>query len=165
MQLLFDIIPMLGSVMLLCFFMFLAFALVGVQMWKGILRQGCYDSNEELYRPMDGVFLCSTIESGLHHCPPPEAQNFTQCLQGAPLMHAGAISFDNILVAFSTIFQAVTLEGWTRTMTALQDTYSFWVWPFFVMLIFLGSWLAVNLALVVIATQFQVTKQRYVPIE
>jgi len=48
-------------------------------------------------------------------------------------------------------------------MYAIQDGYSFWVWPFFILLIFLGSWFVVNLALVVIATQFKVTKKRYDP--
>ena len=47
-------------------------------------------------------------------------------------------------------------------MMALQDAYSFWVWPFFVLLIFFGSWFAVNLALVVIATQFKITRDRCV---
>lgn len=45
-------------------------------------------------------------------------------------------------------------------MHDLQDGYSFWVWPWFVVLIIIGSWFAVNLALVVIATQFKMTKKR-----
>ena len=45
-------------------------------------------------------------------------------------------------------------------MHVLQDGYSFWVWPWFVVLIVIGSWFAVNLALVVIATQFKMTKKR-----
>jgi hypothetical protein len=71
-----------------------------------------------------------------------------------------AISFDNILLAVSAVFQVVTLEGWAFVLYGLQDAHSFWVWPFFVALILLGSWFAVNLALVVIATQFKSTKRR-----
>ena len=55
----------------------------------------------------------------------------------------------------------VTLEGWSRIMRLYQDAFSFWVWPYFVALIVLGSWFTVNLSLVVIATQFKITKKRY----
>lgn len=41
-MLLLDTLPMLGNVLLLCFFVFFIFGIVGVQLWQGILRQRCY---------------------------------------------------------------------------------------------------------------------------
>ncbi|KAJ9586534.1 hypothetical protein L9F63_019831, partial [Diploptera punctata] len=41
-MLLLDTLPMLGNVLLLCFFVFFIFGIVGVQLWEGILRQRCY---------------------------------------------------------------------------------------------------------------------------
>jgi hypothetical protein len=41
-MLLLDTLPMLGNVLLLCFFVFFIFGIVGVQLWAGILRQRCY---------------------------------------------------------------------------------------------------------------------------
>lgn len=40
--LLLDIIPMLGSLAILTLFLFCTFGLVGVQLWKGMLRQRCF---------------------------------------------------------------------------------------------------------------------------
>jgi hypothetical protein len=33
---------MLGNVLLLCFFVFFIFGIIGVQLWAGLLRQRCY---------------------------------------------------------------------------------------------------------------------------
>lgn len=37
-NLLLDTLPMLGNVLLLCFFVFFIFGIVGVQLWAGLLR-------------------------------------------------------------------------------------------------------------------------------
>ncbi|TRY64414.1 hypothetical protein DNTS_017110, partial [Danionella cerebrum] len=82
--LLLDTLPMLGNVLLLCFFVFFIFGIVGVQLWAGLLRNRCFfDSNirklynvsasvNEYYR-LDGAddipFICSTArENGMLHC-------------------------------------------------------------------------------------------------
>ena len=40
--LLLDTLPMLGNILMLCFFVFFIFGIIGVQMWKGLLRQRCF---------------------------------------------------------------------------------------------------------------------------
>lgn len=40
--LLLDTLPMLGNVLLLCFFVFFIFGIVGVQLWNGLLRNRCF---------------------------------------------------------------------------------------------------------------------------
>ena len=73
-------------------------------------------------------------------CPPPtvpgymyDAEQYTTCNQtDQPNFQDGAISFDNIFMAFIAVFQVITLEDWSDLMYALQDGYSYWVWPFFV---------------------------------
>ncbi|KAG1938066.1 voltage-dependent T-type calcium channel subunit alpha-1H [Pimephales promelas] len=82
--LLLDTLPMLGNVLLLCFFVFFIFGIVGVQLWAGLLRNRCFfDSNvRKLYNVSESVneyyrldetddipFICSTIrENGMLHC-------------------------------------------------------------------------------------------------
>ncbi|VVC89033.1 unnamed protein product [Leptidea sinapis] len=78
-MLLLDTLPMLGNVLLLCFFVFFIFGIVGVQLWEGILRQRCelmlppnvlrpnisfyYEFSKEL------DYICTTPEdSGMHLC-------------------------------------------------------------------------------------------------
>ncbi|XP_056626060.1 voltage-dependent T-type calcium channel subunit alpha-1H [Triplophysa dalaica] len=82
--LLLDTLPMLGNVLLLCFFVFFIFGIVGVQLWAGLLRNRCflnqsanmkYNLSEflhEYYRPEESddiPFICSTErENGMLHC-------------------------------------------------------------------------------------------------
>jgi hypothetical protein len=158
-RLLMDIIPMLANVLLLCIFLFTSMGIIGVQLWRGVLRNGCYNDEGVLYtlptQDATQFYLCSFENTG-KGCP----SDYSSCLQESPNFYGGMVSFDNIGKAFLTIFQVITLEEWSSVMYALQDAYSFWVWPYFIVLIVLGSWFAVNLALVVIATQFKNTKKR-----
>ena len=51
-MLLLDTLPMLGNVLLICFFVFFIFGILGVQLWAGMLRQRCYmpDNMTQLIR-------------------------------------------------------------------------------------------------------------------
>jgi hypothetical protein len=116
-HLLLDIIPMLGSVMVICFFLFVTFGTIGVQMWKGVLRGGCYTINGTgPYLPSEGIgyeYVCSLEGvSGLLKCPPPylDAEDYTECQLGGPNSFRGAVSFDHILSSMTLVFQIVSLE-------------------------------------------------------
>mmetsp|Transcript_3541 Transcript_3541/g.12709 ORF Transcript_3541/g.12709 Transcript_3541/m.12709 type:complete len:1714 (-) Transcript_3541:989-6130(-) len=63
-------------------------------------------------------------------------------------------SFDTILWAWLTIFQCISLEGWTDIMYMIQDGVSPAVWIYFVIMIIFGSFFAVNLALAVLYLYF-----------
>ncbi|XP_035254563.1 voltage-dependent T-type calcium channel subunit alpha-1I-like [Anguilla anguilla] len=54
-NLLLDTLPMLGNVLLLCFFVFFIFGIIGVQLWAGLLRNRCYP--EENFTLSTGVSL------------------------------------------------------------------------------------------------------------
>ncbi|XP_056315197.1 voltage-dependent T-type calcium channel subunit alpha-1I-like [Danio aesculapii] len=54
-NLLLDTLPMLGNVLLLCFFVFFIFGIIGVQLWAGLLRNRCYP--EENLTLSSGVSL------------------------------------------------------------------------------------------------------------
>ena len=85
---------------------------------------------------------------------------YTECRPGDQNPFQGTISFDNVGMAWTTIFLVISLEGWSDIMYLLQDSHSFWVWIYFVLLIVIGSFFMINLCLVVIATQFSATKKR-----
>ncbi|CAF4166245.1 unnamed protein product, partial [Rotaria sp. Silwood2] len=68
--------------------------------------------------------------------------------------------FDNIVFAWLAIFQITTLESWASIMYYIQDAHSFWDWIYFVCLILIGSFVMMNLCLVVISAQFGITKKR-----
>lgn len=85
---------------------------------------------------------------------------YTECRAGDTNPFQGTISFDNVGMAWTAIFLVISLEGWSDIMYLLQDSHSFWVWTYFVLLIVIGSFFMINLCLVVIATQFSATKKR-----
>jgi hypothetical protein len=114
------------------------------------------------------ALLCCTTTPGLRHCQVEDdyttyGHNVSvECVDMGIAPWHGSVGFDNIFQATATAFQIVTLEGWSAILYALQDAAGFWVWPFFLLLIILGSWLSLNLVLVVVATQFKITKRRCV---
>jgi len=63
-------------------------------------------------------------------------------------------SYDHIGWAWLTIFQCITLEGWTDVMYYTQDGVSWWVMIFYVLMIVFVSFFAVNLMLAVLYVKF-----------
>jgi hypothetical protein len=61
----------------------------------------------------------------------------------------GFTSFDNLLWALLLIFQCVTLEGWTDIMYWVMDATSGFACIYFIILIFIGAFFLLNLALAV----------------
>uniref|UniRef100_A0A8C4PSM2 Voltage-dependent T-type calcium channel subunit alpha n=1 Tax=Equus asinus asinus TaxID=83772 RepID=A0A8C4PSM2_EQUAS len=77
--LLLDTLPMLGNVLLLCFFVFFIFGIVGVQLWAGLLRNRCFLPEnftlvdlERYYQTEnedENPFICSQPrENGMRSC-------------------------------------------------------------------------------------------------
>ena len=72
----------------------------------------------------------------------------------------GVNSFDNMVLSLLTIFQAMTLEGWTVIMFMLQDGFSYAASTvYFVLLIFSCSFYLLNLFLAVIFESFSSAEQ------
>lgn len=60
---------------------------------------------------------------------------YTECRAGKENPFQGAMSFDNVGMAWTAIFLVISLEGWTEIMYYVQDAHSFWDWIYFVLLI------------------------------
>ncbi|XP_043570332.1 voltage-dependent T-type calcium channel subunit alpha-1G-like isoform X6 [Chiloscyllium plagiosum] len=80
--LLLDTLPMLGNVLLLCFFVFFIFGIVGVQLWAGLLRNRCFLEENFTIPASQGLdryyhtenddenpFICSLLkDNGMRYC-------------------------------------------------------------------------------------------------
>lgn len=65
------------------------------------------------------------------------------------------MTFDHLGVAMITIFQMITLEGWSDLMYALQDASTPWMAVMFcVLIVIIGSFFLLNLVLAVIVDTF-----------
>uniref|UniRef100_A0A8C9TV68 Calcium voltage-gated channel subunit alpha1 I n=1 Tax=Scleropages formosus TaxID=113540 RepID=A0A8C9TV68_SCLFO len=71
-NLLLDTLPMLGNVLLLCFFVFFIFGIIGVQLWAGLLRNRCISLPAPYYQPEEDderPFICSlATDNGIMSC-------------------------------------------------------------------------------------------------
>ncbi|KAG2495837.1 hypothetical protein HYH03_006076 [Edaphochlamys debaryana] len=71
----------------------------------------------------------------------------------------GFLSYDNILWAWLTIFQNITLSAWSNLMYMVQDALSYWSFLFFSALVIFGAFFMINLALAVLAVKFGSDKE------
>uniref|UniRef100_A0A8C1V251 Calcium voltage-gated channel subunit alpha1 Ib n=1 Tax=Cyprinus carpio TaxID=7962 RepID=A0A8C1V251_CYPCA len=97
-NLLLDTLPMLGNVLLLCFFVFFIFGIIGVQLWAGLLRNRCvalpapyYSPDEKDERP----FICSLPQdNGIMSCgdvPARRVAGHQCCLDVDDVLHHQAL--------------------------------------------------------------------------
>eukprot|EP00898_Chlorokybus_atmophyticus_P002951 jgi/Chlat1/3657/Chrsp238S03650 len=113
-------------VFVLAFFVFVIFGVVGVQL--------CTRVNLTVW----GGYTCPTG--------PVDSSNETvSCVRGFDNPNFGITNFDNLLSAFLVIFQLVTLSGWTDLMYKAQDATVGWAAIYFVIVVFFGAFVVLNL--------------------
>ncbi|KNC46856.1 egg laying defective protein 19 [Thecamonas trahens ATCC 50062] len=139
--------PLLNVFFLLTFFM-VVFAIIGVQLFAGSLRQHCVDLATRSFDPSD-VNLCSLSNFGGRDCP-----SGFQCLATGPNPGFGLISFDNFGVALLTVLQVVTMDEWEIVLTAVLRTTTPLAAFYFVLVILFGALFIVNLVVAVVYSSY-----------
>uniref|UniRef100_A0A8C1RVX5 Calcium channel, voltage-dependent, R type, alpha 1E subunit a n=1 Tax=Cyprinus carpio TaxID=7962 RepID=A0A8C1RVX5_CYPCA len=137
-------VPLL-QIGLLLFFAILMFAIIGLEFYSGKLHKRCRADSSEL------DFPC-----GAKPCP--ENYNCTGPWQGP---NDGITQFDNILFSILTVFQCITMEGWTAVLYNTNDALgATWNWLYFIPLIIIGSFFVLNLVLGVLSGEFAKERER-----
>uniref|UniRef100_A0A669QQE8 Voltage-dependent L-type calcium channel subunit alpha n=1 Tax=Phasianus colchicus TaxID=9054 RepID=A0A669QQE8_PHACC len=143
-------VPLL-HIALLVLFMIIIYAIVGQELFKGKMHKTCYylgTVGSEKPAPC-------TISGHGRHC----SINGTECRGGWPGPNNGITHFDNFGFAMLTVYQCITMEGWTEVLYWVNDAIgNEWPWIYFVSLILLGSFFVLNLVLGVLSGEF--TKER-----
>ena len=159
---LFASIPMLADVFLLCMLVFLVFGILGVQVFQGVMRQRCFDVLDSI-PPDNQVVDVERLCSFLVPFPPPPYSNImggfycpsgSTCYTSDSNPNYNITSFDWIGVAMLTIFQCITLEGWSFIMYDAMDATNYLAVIFFFTLIVIGAFFVINLALAVVSNKF-----------
>ncbi|KTG01921.1 hypothetical protein cypCar_00025098 [Cyprinus carpio] len=147
-------VPLL-QIGLLLFFAILMFAIIGLEFYSGKLHKRCVafsnitDSERADSSELD--FPC-----GAKPCP--ENYNCTGPWQGP---NDGITQFDNILFSILTVFQCITMEGWTAVLYNTNDALgATWNWLYFIPLIIIGSFFVLNLVLGVLSGEFAKERER-----
>uniref|UniRef100_A0A8C6NJK7 Voltage-dependent P/Q-type calcium channel subunit alpha-1A n=1 Tax=Nothobranchius furzeri TaxID=105023 RepID=A0A8C6NJK7_NOTFU len=141
-------IPLL-QIGLLLFVAILMFAIIGLEFYMGKFHTTCYDDGT-----MDDLPCGNKTPSRL--CP-----NGTTCRPDWIGPNYGITQFDNILFAVLTVFQCITMEGWTDMLYYSNDVEgSTWNWMYYIPLIIIGSFFMLNLVLGVLSGEFAKERER-----
>ncbi|KAH9397655.1 hypothetical protein TYRP_003978, partial [Tyrophagus putrescentiae] len=149
---------------LLVLFAIVIFAIIGLDFYEGALHKACFSLPDKVEIEVEGdeqptpctLVNKSEAPKGAYICPPT-----AECKEGWQGPNYGITSFDNIFFAMLTVFQCITMEGWTQilywTNDALGSAYN---WIYFVPLIIIGSFFMLNLVLGVLSGEFAKERER-----
>ncbi|KAM8795890.1 voltage-dependent L-type calcium channel subunit alpha-1S [Eudromia elegans] len=148
-------VPLL-HIALLVLFMIIIYAIVGQELFKGKMHKTCYYIGTDVIATVEPEKPAPCTSSGHgRHC----TINGTECRSGWPGPNDGITHFDNFGFAMLTVYQCITMEGWTEVLYWVNDAIgNEWPWIYFVSLILLGSFFVLNLVLGVLSGEF--TKER-----
>ncbi|XP_068234730.1 muscle calcium channel subunit alpha-1-like isoform X2 [Palaemon carinicauda] len=151
-------VPLL-NIALLVMFVIIIYAIIGLELFSGALHFTCY--NNETGNRMENPHPCDNdsvgfLCSNLNH----DGQYFV-CKDGWEGPNFGITNFDNFGLAMLTVFQCITMEGWTDMMYYIADAMgNSWQWIFFVSMIILGAFFVMNLILGVLSGEFSKEREK-----
>ena len=138
-------IPMLVDVFILILMFMLIFGLVGGQLYGGLFSNVCYN--------IDGTtnwkvcYSDPTCQEFEINCGNTGCDINQYCWNSGVNPNQGAVAFDNIPLAFITIYTCITMEGWSDVMRLGRDVTNEMLLNdiFFYVMIFVGSFFLMNL--------------------
>uniref|UniRef100_A0A8D0E789 Voltage-dependent L-type calcium channel subunit alpha n=1 Tax=Salvator merianae TaxID=96440 RepID=A0A8D0E789_SALMN len=148
-------LPLL-HIAVLVVFMLVIYAIVGQELFKGKMHKTCYYNGTDIIATVEGEkpAPCTSAGHG-RQCTIPGSE----CRGKWPGPNHGITHFDNFGFAMLTVYQCISMEGWTEVLYWVNDAIgNEWPWIYFVSLILLGSFFILNLILGVLSGEF--TKER-----
>ncbi|CAF4924576.1 unnamed protein product [Pieris macdunnoughi] len=147
-------IPLL-HIALLVIFVIIIYAIIGLELFSGKMHKSCYSrlTDEIMETPhpcdVDNGFNCSQLGADM------------ECRDGWIGPNFGITNFDNFGLSMLTVFQCITLEGWTDVMYNIQDAMgNSWEWVYFVSMVILGAFFVMNLILGVLSGEFSKEREK-----
>ncbi|XP_022081221.1 voltage-dependent L-type calcium channel subunit alpha-1D-like [Acanthaster planci] len=149
-------VPLL-HIALLVIFVILIYAVIGLELFIGKLHRTCWIVEDGVRRHVeeephpcgDRGFNCSELREDAF------------CDEYWEGPNEGITNFDNIGQAMLTVFQCITMEGWTDVLYNVNYAIeSWWPWFYFVTLILLGSFFVLNLILGVLSGEFSKEREK-----
>merc|ERR1719342_976536 len=143
------IIPLI-NIALLVLFVIIIYSIIGLELFMGAFHKTCFNNVTgemmEEPNPCGGIFHC---EEGY------ECKEYWEGPQW------GITCFDNFGQAMLTVFQCITLEGWTDMLYWIHDSQgSTWQFMYFVSMVVLGAFFVMNLILGVLSGEFSKEKEK-----
>uniref|UniRef100_A0A671VZ16 Voltage-dependent L-type calcium channel subunit alpha n=1 Tax=Sparus aurata TaxID=8175 RepID=A0A671VZ16_SPAAU len=147
-------VPLLHIGMLVMF-VIIIYAIIGLELFIGRMHKSCYSISLMME---DDPSPCAFAGSG-RFC----VGNGTECRGKWEGPNGGITNFDNIFFAMLTVFQCITMEGWTDVLYWMNDAIGFEIpWIYFVSLVIFGSFFIINLVLGVLSGEFSKEREKAV---
>uniref|UniRef100_A0A8C2LAA0 Voltage-dependent L-type calcium channel subunit alpha n=1 Tax=Cyprinus carpio TaxID=7962 RepID=A0A8C2LAA0_CYPCA len=145
-------VPLL-HISLLVLFVIIIYAIIGLELFIGRMHRTCYFIDN--YADDDPV-PCAYAGHG-RQC----AANGSECRGKWDGPNGGITNFDNFFFAMLTVFQCITMEGWTDVLYWMNDAIGFELpWVYFVSLVIFGSFFVLNLVLGVLSGEFSKEREK-----
>uniref|UniRef100_G3TCV8 Voltage-dependent L-type calcium channel subunit alpha n=1 Tax=Loxodonta africana TaxID=9785 RepID=G3TCV8_LOXAF len=146
----------LFHIALLVLFMLIIYAIIGLELFKGKMHKTCYFIGTDIMATVENEKPSPCSRSGLgRRC----TINGSECRGSWPGPNHGITHFDNFGFSMLTVYQCITMEGWTDVLYWVNDAIgNEWPWIYFLTLILLGSFFILNLVLGILSGEF--TKER-----
>ncbi|XP_066470019.1 voltage-dependent L-type calcium channel subunit alpha-1D isoform X2 [Tiliqua scincoides] len=147
-------VPLL-HIALLVLFVIIIYAIIGLELFIGKMHKSCFFDDTDILAEEDAA-PCAFSGSG-RQCP----INGTECKGGWVGPNGGITNFDNFGYAMLTVFQCITMEGWTDVLYWMNDAMGFELpWVYFVSLVIFGSFFVLNLVLGVLSGEFSKEREK-----
>uniref|UniRef100_A0A8D0A882 Voltage-dependent L-type calcium channel subunit alpha n=1 Tax=Sander lucioperca TaxID=283035 RepID=A0A8D0A882_SANLU len=147
-------VPLL-HIALLVLFVIIIYAIIGLELFIGKMHATCYIPGSDVIAEEEPA-PCAISGHG-RQCP----INGSVCREGWHGPNGGITNFDNFLFAMLTVFQCITMEGWTDVLYWVNDAIGWETpWIYFVSLIILGSFFVLNLVLGVLSGEFSKEREK-----
>ncbi|CAG7818987.1 unnamed protein product [Allacma fusca] len=142
----------LFQIALLVLFVIVIYAIIGLELFSGVMHSTCTNNLTGIMMddpvPCGGDFMCNNMP-------------FYNCSYGWEGPNYGIINFDNFGLSMLTVFQCITLEGWTQTLYNINDAMGGgWQWTYFTSMVVLGAFFVMNLILGVLTGEFSKEGER-----
>uniref|UniRef100_A0AAQ5XDC6 Voltage-dependent L-type calcium channel subunit alpha n=1 Tax=Amphiprion ocellaris TaxID=80972 RepID=A0AAQ5XDC6_AMPOC len=149
-------VPLLHIGMLVMF-VIIIYAIIGLELFIGRMHKTCYFISTGLMVE-DDPSPCAFAGSG-RFC----VGNGSECRGKWEGPNGGITNFDNIFFAMLTVFQCITMEGWTDVLYWMNDAIGYEIpWIYFVSLVIFGSFFIINLVLGVLSGEFSKEREKAV---
>jgi voltage-dependent calcium channel L type alpha-1D len=136
----------LFHIALLVIFVIIIYAIIGLELFSGKLHKTCFKNGTE--EMMEDEHACSDDDG--FQCSEFDPEYVCSLYWEGP--NFGITNFDNFGLAMLTVFQCITLEGWTDVLYSIQDAMgNSWQWLYFISMVILGAFFVMNLILGVLS--------------
>uniref|UniRef100_A0A3Q3INW4 Voltage-dependent L-type calcium channel subunit alpha n=1 Tax=Monopterus albus TaxID=43700 RepID=A0A3Q3INW4_MONAL len=147
-------VPLL-HIALLVLFVIIIYAIIGLELFIGRMHRTCYYTGTDNFVEDEPV-PCAFAGHG-RQC----TINGSECRGKWAGPNGGITNFDNFFFAMLTVFQCVTMEGWTDVLYWMNDAIGFELpWVYFVTLVIFGSFFVLNLVLGVLSGEFSKEREK-----